>query len=93
MYDTLDDHPIAVFHAAKQATSSPLRDLSHKIRLEAFGPTITELQWLAWIDEAEALFGHSLDGDQALDGYSLDYAYDAYRDGLTPVEYWQGVTA
>ena len=73
MYDTLDDHPMAVFHAAEQAT-------------------ITEMQWLAWIDEVDALFGYSLDGDQG-DGVSLDYAYDAYREGLTPVEYWQGATA
>ena len=53
--------------------------------------SITEIQWLHWIDEVEALLGHSADGDESLDGYSLDGAYDAYRAGFTPVEYWQGV--
>lgn len=72
MFDTLEDHPMAIFHAAEQAT-------------------VTEIRWLAWIDEAEALFGHSLDGDQEDDGFSLDSAYDAYREGLTPVDYWQSV--
>lgn len=72
MYDDLQDHPMAVFHAAEQAS-------------------ITEIQWLHWIDEVEALLGHSADGDESLDGYSLDGAYDAYRAGFTPVEYWQGV--
>lgn len=59
---------------------------------EALEPT----GWTAWIDKAEAIarklgIGRdepgNLDGDQTEDGFSLDYAYDAFRDGRSPACY------
>lgn len=46
-----------------------------------------EKAWLAWCARVERLLGHSLDGDQARDGYSLDYASDEFSNGLTPAQY------
>jgi hypothetical protein len=44
--------------------------------------------WDRWIEEAEALAGHSLDGDEPSgDGYSLDSAHYAYEAGYSPAEY------
>ncbi len=39
---------------------------------------------LAWIEEVEGLLGHSLDGNQKEQGYSLDYASDLYDKYYTP---------
>jgi hypothetical protein len=39
--------------------------------------------WDQWIDDVEAAVGHSMDGDQESDGYSLDYAHDAFNAGYT----------
>jgi hypothetical protein len=47
----------------------------------------TEKAWLAWCRKVEKILGHSLDGDQARDGYSLDFAHDEFCNGLTPAEY------
>lgn len=46
-----------------------------------------EQAWLRWIDRAEKLLGHDLDGNQDRDGYSLDYAYDWFADGLSVEDY------
>lgn len=43
--------------------------------------------WDLWVSTAEILLGHDLDGDQAKDGYSLDYAYEAFATGGTPGAY------
>lgn len=40
-----------------------------------------------WIKKAEKLIGHCLDGNQDTDGYSYDYAHDAFADGVTPEQY------
>lgn len=50
-----------------------------------------ESDWLSWINKAESMTGHSLDGDQNMDGYSMDEAYDAWQDGKTPVEYVESI--
>ena len=42
--------------------------------------------WLRWVDEVETLIGHSLDGDQKDDGYSLDYAYDQFASGVPAIQ-------
>ncbi len=47
----------------------------------------SESNWIGWINEAEKLAGHSLDGDQEEDGYSLDGCYDAFKRGFTPNDY------
>ena len=41
-----------------------------------------------WCAEVERLAGiDSLDGDQNIDGYSIDYAHDAFRSGEAAGEY------
>ena len=47
----------------------------------------SEAAWLDWAKQVEAKLGHSLDGDQAEDGYSIDYAYDAFADGVSVDDY------
>jgi len=50
-------------------------------RLETF-QSQSELTWLHWAAEVEALADlDTLDGDQETDGYSMDFAYDAFCDG------------
>jgi hypothetical protein len=49
----------------------------------ALAPT----EWEHWIDAAERLAGHHLDGDQAEDGYSYDWAHMAYKGGFSPAIY------
>lgn len=49
-----------------------------------------ERRWLLWLSQVEALLGvDSLDGDQENNGYSLDFASDAFDRGETPEEYVQ----
>ena len=43
-------------------------------------------RWIPWINALEAYVGHSMDGDQATDGYSLDFALDVYKSGATVLE-------
>lgn len=40
-----------------------------------------------WAARVEKLLGHDLDGDQEEDGYSLDFASDAFDKGLSPEKY------
>lgn len=47
----------------------------------------TEKAWLAWCRKVEKLLGHSLDGNQERDGYSLDFAYGAWEAGETAKAY------
>ncbi|PPF13760.1 hypothetical protein C5B92_16175 [Rathayibacter sp. AY1A4] len=49
--------------------------------------SLAERRWLAWIGDAERAAGHSLDGDQAVDGYSMDFAYEAWELGASPAAY------
>ena len=39
----------------------------------------SERAWLAWIGRVEALLGHSADGDQRTDGYSMDGFYELWH--------------
>lgn len=50
-----------------------------------------EREWERWVKKVEKLLGHNLDGNQQRDGYSLDYAYDAFRAGETPAAYAEEV--
>jgi hypothetical protein len=43
--------------------------------------------WDRWIAKAETLIGHSLDGDGAADGYSLDEAVERFNAGAAPAAY------
>ncbi len=59
-----------------------------------------EKRWLKWVGEVEEILGFcdargrlTLDGNQDEDGYSLDFAHDAFADGCTPAEYAAEVAA
>jgi len=45
-----------------------------------------ERDWLRWVKRVEKIVGREIDGDEG-DGICLDYAHDAFCDGLTPEEY------
>ena len=53
----------------------------------------SERAWLAWVATAEKRLGHSLDGHQDRDGFSLDRAHDYFADGFTVDEYVLDVVA
>lgn len=44
-----------------------------------------------WAAKVEKILGHDLDGDQTRDGYSLDFASDAFDKGATPEAYAKSV--
>jgi hypothetical protein len=49
--------------------------------------TISDRRWSRFVDDVCRYMGLlSLDGDQDIDGYSLDYAHDFFRDGLSAEE-------
>lgn len=39
--------------------------------------------WDRWVDELEAQLGHSADGDENTDGYSMDGFYAQWKSGMT----------
>jgi hypothetical protein len=43
--------------------------------------------WQIWAEKVEKILGHDLDGNQDTDGYSMDYAFAAWNNGLMPFEY------
>lgn len=42
-----------------------------------------ERAWERWVRKVERKLGHTLDGNQNTDGYSLDYASDFFQAGMT----------
>jgi hypothetical protein len=51
------------------------------------GDTASDRAWKNFVNQVELIMQiDNLDGDQAADGYSLDFAYDLFVDGLTPRE-------
>jgi len=46
-----------------------------------------ETPFCRWAGRVETILGHSLDGDQEADGYSLDFARDAYMANRSPRAY------
>ena len=61
--------------------------------------TPEDIRWDNWSSEVErglirlgfTNLHMGLDGDQETDGFSLDFAYDFYRDGSSPEEYIEDV--
>ncbi len=53
----------------------------------------TERAWLAWSRKVERALGHSLDGDQDADGYSIDMAYEAFMTGVSVKDYLAEIKA
>ena len=41
-----------------------------------------DADWLEWVDDVEQTIGHDLDGDQTADGYSMDWIYALWKQGL-----------
>lgn len=50
------------------------------------GEAVKPTAWEQWISSVEKLLGHSADGDQRVDQYSLDGFYQLYLEGSTPEE-------
>lgn len=46
-----------------------------------------ERRWLRFVKKVERLVGHSLDGSQDVDGYSLDFAHAEFEAGTTAEAY------
>lgn len=46
-----------------------------------------ERAYYRWVHKVEKALGHSIDGNEGLDGYSLDTASDYFDAGLTVDEY------
>lgn len=42
--------------------------------------------WVTWAEKVEKILGHSLDGTDWIEGYSLDSARDDYQNGYEPEE-------
>lgn len=47
----------------------------------------SDRSWDAFVQKVELLLGSNLDGNQAEDGYSIDFAYDHWREGYSAAEY------
>lgn len=59
----------------------------HRSETAALEPTA----WEHWIEQVEALLGHSADGDEREDGYSIDSFYSFWEFGRTPAEATKGI--
>jgi hypothetical protein len=67
-------------------TTAELARREHLREMGALDPS--ETAWLSWVRRAEKeLRISSLDGDESEDGYSLDFAYEAWRQGLSAGRY------
>lgn len=51
---------------------------------------VNETEFEKWARKAETIMRHDLDGDESIDGYSLDSAFDAFNRGFSPEEYARG---
>lgn len=43
--------------------------------------------WDRWVNAAEKLLGHDLDGSQEENGYSLDFSYEDWKRGMSVTAY------
>lgn len=54
---------------------------------------IGDVRWERWHDKVCQTVGlEHLDGTQSIDGYSMDYAFRAYRDGQTAQQYADSIS-
>lgn len=53
----------------------------HRHELMLDEPAAEDRRWLAYAAAIEQKLGHDLDGDQEVEGYSIDQAYDYFLDG------------
>ncbi len=68
-------------------------DLSEFTREQRAERTQEWRSWRVWILKAEAAIGHDLDGDQDTDGYSFEFAREAFERRQTPAQYVARVRA
>lgn len=54
--------------------------------------TAGDRAWDRFVNKVEKLVGREIDGDEG-DGVALEYAYDAFRKGLTPDQYVRATRA
>lgn len=54
----------------------------HLTLLQSESSACLPTEWEKWIEEVEAGLGHSADGDQSTDGYSLDAYYQMWERGV-----------
>lgn len=66
-------------------TDAEIARRAHDYEMGAFSPS--EVRWHQWCNAVEAIIGFDLDGDEEEDGYSLDYAHNAFEAGQTPAIY------
>lgn len=64
-------------------------EVLHRYEMDC-GETMLERLWIRWADKCERLMGHSLDGDEKAEGFSLDSACEAFEAGKTPEQYASG---
>lgn len=64
-----------------------LNDHPFAIHAAAEAAGLDDTAWERWTARAEKILGHSLDGNQELDGYSLDFAFDAFKAGTSAEDY------
>lgn len=69
--------------SAATAPTAPVADTHLALGL-AESAACEPTDWERWVDAVEALLGHDADGDQTIDGYSLDGFYTAWKSGTTP---------
>ena len=58
-------------------------DMMYASEIASLAPS----RWERWVAAAEKILGFDLDGDQEVNGYCLDVAYNKYTEGLTVAEY------
>ena len=59
----------------------------HRYEMDALKPSAFE----KWADRVEKLIGCDLDGDQEMDGYSLDFASDEFDRGTSAKKYAEDI--
>lgn len=59
-------------------------DSDHLAIYGAESAALEPTDWEGWIAEVEQILGHSADGDQLEDGYSLDAFYGLWERRLYP---------
>lgn len=57
--------------------------MSHIEFAEAESRALDPTAWDRWINRLEKTVGHSLDGDENADGYSLDFCLDLFRERVS----------
>jgi hypothetical protein len=62
------------------------------IEFESGQDSPEDRRWYAWLRQVETLLGvETIDGDQQTEGYSLDYALEAFQRQQSPLEYARDV--